>query len=71
MVTVVYGADSEEADLKGRTVNDVRNLYANVFNLAPDAIAKVNGKQAAPDYKLQDGDKLEFQKTANKYQFAA
>jgi sulfur carrier protein ThiS len=67
MVTVIYGADSEQADLKDRSVAEVRALYANVFNLAPEAIAKVNGKQVSEDYKLQDGDKLEFQKAANKF----
>lgn len=71
MVTVVCGADSETADLQGRTISDIRNLYTNVFNIAPDAIAKVNGKQVGPDYKLQPDDKVVFEKVANKFRLVA
>jgi hypothetical protein len=67
MVTVVHGADAEVADLAGRTVNDVRTLYANVFNIGDDTVAKVNGKQVSDSHAVKDGDKLIFDKRADKY----
>jgi len=67
MVTIVHGADCETADLAGRTVHDVRALYANVFNIRDDAIAKVNGKQVNEDHLIQDNDKVVFDKKADKY----
>jgi len=67
MVTVVHGADTESADLAGRTVRDVRTLYANVFNIKDESIAKVNGKQVSDDYVVKDDDKVVFDKKADKY----
>lgn len=59
---VTYGAESEEGNLAGKTVTEIRQLYENVFNIAPDAVALVNGKQMGEDYVVQDGDKVEFSK---------
>lgn len=67
MITVVHGADVESADFAGRTVRDVRTAYANVFNIKDDTVAKVNGKQVGEDYVLKDGEKLVFDKKADKY----
>ena len=36
-----------------------------------DAIAKVNGKQVGPDYKLQPDDKVVFEKVANQFRLVA
>ena len=67
MVTVVHGVDSESADLAGRTMQEVRMLYANVFNMPADATAKVNGKEVGENYVVQDNDKIAFEKKADKH----
>ena len=67
MVTVMHGADVESReDLIDRTVAEVRALYEQLFNIAPDAVPKVNGQQVNEEHALKDGDKLEFTKKAIK-----
>ncbi|MBI4450284.1 hypothetical protein HY634_04445 [Candidatus Uhrbacteria bacterium] len=66
-VRVIHGADFEEADLAGRTVSEVRAAYKNVFNIGDDAIVKVNGKEASGEHAVRDGDKVVFEKKADKY----
>lgn len=68
MVRVVHGVDFEEADLAGRTLAEVRTAYRNTFNIGEGAVAKVNGKEAGPDHVVKDGDKVSFEKTADKYE---
>lgn len=67
MVTVVHGSDNEQADLAGRTVQETREAYRHVFSIPDDAIPKVNGKEVSSAYQLQDEDKLEFEKSADKF----
>ncbi len=67
MVTVVNGTDVETAELDGRTVSDIRSTYASVFNIGDDSFAKVNGKEVGEDYVVKDGDKVIFDKKADKY----
>lgn len=62
MATVIYGFESEEADLKGLTVSNVRCLYSELFNLAPSAPARVNGKEINDDYRLENDDELVFER---------
>jgi hypothetical protein len=67
MIVIIHGADTENRDdLAGRTVAEVRAMYQLPFNIAPDAIPKVNGQQVGEDYLLKDGDKVEFTKKAVK-----
>lgn len=67
MVTVVHGADTEQADLKGRTVQEIREAYRHVFSIPDDAVAKVNGKEVTATYEVRDEDKLVFDKSADKF----
>ena len=67
MVSIVFGADHDQADVAGRAVREVRASYKNVFNIPDDAIAKVGGKQVTEEYALKDGEKLVFDKSADKY----
>ena len=67
MVTVMHGADFEERDdLAKRTVAEVRALYEQLFNISPDAVPLLNGRQVEEDAVLKDGNKLEFTKKAIK-----
>ena len=45
MVTVAHGGDTEQADLAGRSVQEVREAYRHVFSIPDDAIVMVNGKE--------------------------
>lgn len=61
MVTVQSGAIANDLDgLAGRTVCDVRTNLANIFNIAADAVATLNGRRADSDTVLEDGDVLSF-----------
>lgn len=62
MVTVIYGYEFAEADLKGFTVSNVRLLYSGLLNLAPSASARVNSKKVNDDYRLENGDELVFER---------
>ena len=63
---VAYGPDTEQADLAGRTVQEAREAYRHVFSIPDGAIPKVNQKEVSNTYQLQDGDFLNFDKSADK-----
>ncbi len=67
MNTIIHGVDAENADLAGQTVSAARSMYRHVFNIADDAIPKVDGKQVDEDHVLQDGQKLVFEPKADKF----
>ena len=67
MVTIEHGADSEQAELAGRTIQEAREAYRHVFHIPGDAIAKVNGKEVPDTYQLQNDDRLVFEKSADKF----
>lgn len=67
MVTVTHGVDTEQADLAGRTVEEAREAYRHVFSIPDGACPKVNGKEVSNTYQLQDEDKLDFDKSADKF----
>ena len=67
MITVAHGPDSEQADLTGRSVQEVREAYRHVFSISDDAVPKVNGSQVSETYELQESDKLLFDKNADKF----
>ena len=61
-VRLVCGANSQEAAVAGRTVNDVRLAYGDVLNIPPNAQAIISGDNVQGAYVLQPGDTLEFLK---------
>ena len=67
MTFIKYRAESKECDFAGRTVQELRQAYEHVLGIPQDAAVLVNGKDADPDYKLADGDKVEFIKSGPKY----
>lgn len=70
MVTVIHGPDHESADVAGRTVEEVRTSYENIFNIGREAVPLVNNKQVTDEYVLGDGDKLTFEADARKFRAA-
>lgn len=61
---VINGVNQLDSDLVGKTVGQVRAMLAQVLNIAPDAVANVNGERADSDRTLEAGDELEFVKAA-------
>lgn len=70
MVKIIYGEYSQEADLAGKTVAEVRELYKPEFSIPDRAKANLNGKQLKkelePKAKLGDDDKLAFEEKSRK-----
>jgi len=65
MVKVIYGEHSRQADLAGKSVAEVRELYESEFNIPDQAQASLNGKQLKRELetetKLGGEDKLSFE----------
>ena len=59
-VLVIWGANMDELDASGLTVDEVRAQLATAYNIAPDANVNVNGVQALGGQRLRAGDSLEF-----------
>ena len=59
-VHVISGASAQTLPLAGLQVSEARNLVGTMFNIDPDAPVLVNGELIAADYRLADGDTLEF-----------
>lgn len=67
-ITISSGANAREVEgLEGKTVSEVRTAFENIYSIAPDAVASVNGSRASGSDTLNDGDELSFtRRTAQK-----
>lgn len=70
MVEIRYGDHNQLADLAGKSVVEVRELYKSEFGLPNRARAILNGqklkKEQEPEIKLTDEDELSFEKKNRK-----
>ena len=70
MVEIRYGEHYEVADLAGKSVAEVRELYKPEFSISDRAKASLNGKQLKkelePEAKLGDEDKLSFEEKSRR-----
>lgn len=70
MVEIIYGEYNQEADLAGKSVAEVRELYKSDFSIPDRAQASLNGhqlkKKLEPETKLGDEDKLSFEEKSRK-----
>lgn len=58
--TVCYGVYVESNTLSGKSIKEVRQTYARLWNIPPDAVA-YKGKTAMDEtYEIQSGDTIEF-----------
>ncbi len=63
MVEVVYGVNKvSRDDLNGKTVEDIRELFADALSIPEDATPRINGTEVGACSTLRDGDVLEFTK---------
>lgn len=58
--TVCYGVYVESNQLAGKTVKDVRQAYARLWNIPADAVAYKGKAAMTEDYILEQGDTIEF-----------
>jgi len=65
-VTVISGANSNELNLDGLAVGQVRSQYGDALGIAPSAVATINGERVDADHTLEDGDELRFTKETGK-----
>jgi hypothetical protein len=63
-VRVLYGVHALEAGLAGRTVADVRQALRQAFNISPQAVAVVDGREVGESFILLAGQQLEFVRLA-------
>jgi len=70
MVKVIYREHGQQADLGGKSVAEVRELYKSEFSIPDQTRASLNGKQLKrklePETKLGDEDKLSFEERSGK-----
>jgi hypothetical protein len=59
-VLVIWGANMDELDVSGLTVDEIRQQIGSAYNIAPDVEVNVNGVSASGDTRLRAGDNLEF-----------
>lgn len=63
-VEVIHGVYAHSLPLAGMTIGQARAELAERMNLAPDAIAVLDGRQAGDDTVLAEGQVLNFIKHA-------
>ena len=63
-VMVIWGANMDELDASGLTIDEVRTQVGSAYNIAPDADVNVNGVTATGDTRLRAGDSVEFVRAA-------
>jgi len=70
MVEIIYGENRMQADLAGKSVAEVRELYKSEFNIPDRAQASLNSqpleKELEPEAKLYDCDQLSFKVKSRK-----
>lgn len=62
--SIINGVNTLQADLTGKTVVEVRGMLTQALNIDPQATPVVNGTAVDANYKLVDGDELEFVKAS-------
>jgi len=70
MVEIIYGENNRQANLAGKSVAEVRELYTPELSIPDRAKASLNGeplkKELEPEAKLNDGDQLSFEEKSRK-----
>jgi hypothetical protein len=59
-VKIISGSHGQQFSVAGYSVADVRRSLQQVLNIAPEALALVNGVEVGSAYRLRTGDVLEF-----------
>lgn len=59
-VKVIHGANSNQLDVVGETIERVQASGVEALNVSKSALAFANGKRVPYSYRLQSGDVLEF-----------
>jgi hypothetical protein len=60
MVKVSSGANTQDMELAGKTIAEVKQELKDVLNISDDANAVISGDNVETTYVLQNGDVLEF-----------
>ncbi|HEY4719997.1 MAG TPA: hypothetical protein VFF51_06920 [Candidatus Methylomirabilis sp.] len=63
-VRVIYGVHSLDVNIAGRSVTEVRTTLRQALNIAPQAVAIVDGREILESHVLQPGEVLEFVRLA-------
>lgn len=70
MIEIIYGENIKQADLAGKSVAEVREMYQVEFSIPDRAKASLNGKllkkELEPEAKLNDGDQLLFEEKSRR-----
>jgi hypothetical protein len=70
MVNVIYGEHSQQVELAGKTVADVREMFESEFDLSDRAQANLNGqwlkKNLEAETGLYDDDELSFEERSRR-----
>lgn len=61
-IKVACGANTQDAEVAGMTVAEVRRSMQDVLNIPEDAEAIISGDNVNNTYTLREGDVLEFVK---------
>lgn len=70
MLNVIYGEHSQQVELTGKTVADVREMFKSEFDLSDRAQANLNGqwlkKKLEAEIELYDEDELYFEEKSRR-----
>jgi len=60
MIKVVCGANSQEVEVAGKSIGEVRKLLGETLNIPKDAKPVISGDNVSDNYVIKPGDTLEF-----------
>jgi len=63
-VTVSHGPYREDLPVDGRSVGEIRARFADRFDIDPESLAIVDGRQVGDDTVVRAGQKLMFARRA-------
>lgn len=58
--TVCYGVYTENTTIAGKTIAEVRAMYARLWNIPKDAVGYKGKEAMAEGYKIEPNDTIEF-----------
>jgi hypothetical protein len=70
-VQIVWGALTDDHEIVGMTVGEVRDIFQGPYNIAPEVEVILNGVATDADARMVAGDVLEFVRAAGEKGVAA
>lgn len=63
-ISVTYNVNTLTRELAGKTVGELRSMFAGGLDIPGDAVAKIGAEEVGPDRVVMAGESLVFVKKA-------